>query len=270
VAKAFADETFGDIKDAVKDLVNEYKSMKILEKFNDTQLYSYVILTMTENIYPNADEFDGIRNYEDTPERPNGGKWFLTGNKAPIGYKNELINKFHVSGRYSHSNPCDGLSLIEEWSTDFGKTHNAVYTYHLSEGERTTILYKIYTKQDLTEIQMEFIPDLVRLGFISDENGEKKVCVPIISYDDYYNALNKMREEKYKQFRDKLKGKIIDTMKKNVIKYPKQIKDIANQVYTSCLAGLAPAYIYKAAEEGLIEMKEGTNYPVMIMVEDKK
>jgi len=95
---------------------------------------------------------------------------------------------------------------------------------------------------------------------------EKTVCIPIISKNDH-KKLESTFYAKYEIFVNTIRDKIVDAVKNNIIKYPKHIKNISNEVYTGILGGIAPAYIYKAAEQGIIEIKENVNYPVMIMVE---
>lgn len=268
--RKFVDDTFDDVKDIFKALFDEYRKSKILEKFGDTQLYSYAVLMITENAFDIIKSNFPVLEYDNFPSRPNGGKWLLSGVKSPNGYKSKesITSKYHQSGRFSSSNPCEGLELIEEWSTNIGETHTAHYdAHHISEHQRASILYSIYKKKDLTAWQMESIPDLVRLNFLTGGNGEKTVSVPIISHNDYYTDLYRPLHEIRERFKDKVRERLVDTVKNNIRKYPKHIKTISNAVYTGVLGGLAPAYIYKAAERGTIEIKEGVNYPVMLMIE---
>ena len=270
VAKKFADETFDDVKDIFKELFNEYKKSNILEKFNDTQLYYYAVLMIEESAFDVIKSHFHLIEYEDFPNRPNGGRWFAQGSKATSGYKpqDSDAHKYTVSGRLSIGNPCDGLELMEEWSTYFGKTHTAQYnSRNLNDKQRTETLYKIYKKKELSVSQMEFIPDLLELNFLTENNGEKIVNMPVISHDNFYNELYPPLHEKRELFKEKIREKIIDAVKNNIMKYPKHIKHISNNIYTGILGCLAPAYIYKAAERGIIEIKENINYPVMIMVE---
>jgi len=126
-AQKFADDSFDDVKDILNELVDAYRKSKILEKFNDTQLYSYAVLTMTEGTYEAARAHLPLLDYDDFPDRPNGGKWVAVATRSPDGYKpKESINaKYHLSGKYS-SGFGDG-SRMEEWSTHIGATHNAQY-----------------------------------------------------------------------------------------------------------------------------------------------
>ncbi|MCL2772243.1 MAG: RNA polymerase sigma factor [Oscillospiraceae bacterium] len=269
-AQKFADDTFDNVKDIFKELFDEYRKYKIFDKFNDTQLYSYVVLLITQNSFDVIKSQLNLIEYDDFPTRPNGGKWIASGRRSPDGYKPQesLIPKYHVSGKYSSGDPCDGLELMEEWSTNIGKTHNANYEAHyINEQQRAEILYKIYKKKDLSAWQMESIPDLVRLNFLSDNGGEKEVIVPIISHNDCHTEIQSRLNEIQPRFNDKIRDKLIEATKNNIIKYPKHIKIIANGVFTGMFGVIPPAYLYKAAEQGVIEIKEDVNYPVMIMVE---
>jgi RNA polymerase sigma-70 factor (ECF subfamily) len=266
----FTSDSFDDVKDIFKELFDECRASKILEKFNDTQLYSYIVLTMSHFAFNAIQSNFPILTYEqDFPNRPNGGKWIAQGSKSPSGYKPQesITWKYNQSGRLGIPNPCDGLGLMQEWSINIGKTHtNINLRNRVDTKQRTEILYKIYRKEDLNAWQMESVPDFVRYNFLTDDNGEKIVCVPIISANDH-KKLESIINAKYKLFVDKIRDKIVDAVKNNIIKYPKHIKNISNNVYTGILGSLASAYIYKAAEQGIIEIKEDVNYPVMIMVE---
>jgi len=268
-AKKFADDTFDDVKDIFKEVFDEYRKSGILAKFNDTQLYSYVVLMMSWHIFDIVKSHFPLMKYDDIPVRPNGGKWIASGGKTPDGYKPEssVTQKYHISGKVYINDPCGDLEYMEEWSTNIGRTHTANYEAHyVNESQRAEILYNIYRKKDLNAWQMETISDLVRLNFLADNNGEKTVSVPIISHDEN-SKLPRISNEINERFNDAIRDKLIETVKNNVTKYPKHIKVISDIVYTGVIMYFSPAYIYKAAEQGIIEIKEGVNYPVMIMVE---
>ena len=270
ICKKYADETFDAAQTVFADAVSDYRKIKGLSTFTDTQLYILAVLSI-ENSFISTAASQAIRNqklFEDFPDRPNYGKWEAVGTRYPNGYKfdNEEISKYSVSGLCSTDDINENISRSSEWDTAIGHTHQMHLKYTLTIKERVLLL-DAFRCNTVNAFQAEMIPDLLHYGFIKEEGEKNILAIPVLTKAEYeeLHAVNHRYVEKLKTL---LLDKTAQVLKANVLKYPKHIPEsnISDTRYRNSLHDLPMAYIYCAEKQGIIEIEKGKCYPVMYMV----
>ena len=267
ISKKFAKDTFDITKSVFDKMVKQYKEIEGFSAFNDTQLYIMAILSARQNYMAHiAEKVRGKDlDFNDYPDRPNYGKWIVIGTRYPSGYSfNDERARYNVSGRSACSDVNENISSSCEWDTPIGHTHQAKFKYTISEKERAIILDAVNTNT-VNAFQAELMPDLEQNGFVKTENGVKKSAVPLITKDDEKKFFE-IESIAGKEYCDLLLEKAVQVMRENVIKYPKHLTLVSDNVYTDALFYLPMAYIFEAAEKGIIILEKDKPYPIMYMV----
>jgi RNA polymerase sigma-70 factor (ECF subfamily) len=267
----FAKETFDIANDIYMEMVGEYRKIPGFNVMNDTQLYCMAVLSARLNFEGNlAEELVGEQDFENYPDRPNYGKWIALGTRSPQHFD---YNKVHtangkslsVSGRAGVQNISEDGTSYCEWDCAIGKTHNGQYKHALDTPTRAKAIDSIRTKT-ADAFVLELIPDFEWLGFIArEQDGEYAVRVPYITEADLRRFFEIESEAGHRML-DQLRQKARDVCRENAVNYPKRIKTAPSTIATNPISNMHMAYIYEAAQRGIIELQEGKNYPVMFFV----
>ena len=264
ISKKFAKDSFDEANSVFKNMVKKYKEIEGFSAFNDTQLYIMAVLSSRQNFTSRITmAITGKdRDFDDYPDRPNFGKWIVIGSQYPNGYSfNDERARYSVSGRTGCSDINEYISGACEWDTPVGHTHHLKFKYSISEKERAIIIDAVRTNT-VNAFQAELIPDLEKNGFIKTENGIKKPSIPFITKKDEIRFFE-IESAGAKEYCSLLLNKAVDVIKENIIKYPKHISLVSDLVYENSLFYLPMAYIYEAAEKGIITIEKDKSYPIM-------
>ena len=130
--------------------------------------------------------------------------------------------------------------------------------------ERALIIDAVRT-DSVNAFQAELIPDLEKLGFIRTENGRKVPAVPYITKSDNIQ-LREIENEAGKAFCDACLEKAVKVCREQLISYPEHISIVPDFIYAECLLYSPMAYVYEAAERGIIALEPDKSYPIMYFV----
>ena len=261
INNVFVKKTFEDVHDIIKLMIEQYNEIPGFSVFNETQKYLCAALSLRQNyVGPIAEAVKGAKlmSFIDMPDRPNYGKWVVTGSMYPHGYN---IDNEH--SHYSISGPI-WTDSIYEWDTYIGRTHLAKLKYEITAEERVLLIDAVKTN-NINVFQAELIPDMERYGFIKDEHGTKVPAVPYILPAEV-NTFLSIENEAGKAFCAKFLDDAVNICKTHVVKYPKHISFVMDSLYYYPLGELPLYYVYEAARRGFIEIEKGKNYPVMFIV----
>jgi len=264
VQNVFVSDTFDELKGIFNELVCEYIKLGVLDSYNKTQLFLYALLSISTYIhYHLMNEFKLLKE-ADFPERPNNGKWLIA-----FGYRNNTKKKEWAP---SYRLAWDFISThndklhIEVWDTILSKTpwHE---NSRISQVDIGQLLYSLHKQYEFYESRKQFIPDLLRLGFLTiDESGGYKACIPTVKESDF-NLIKQLNENYARKCLDVIGDRLIEMVKNNIIDLPKLITPISPRTHLMCIDGLAITYVLKASEEGLIVLDKDKNYPICLMIE---
>jgi len=263
VQKQYVDETFDEAIKIFNDLVKEYKTLKVFDKFNDVQIYIYAFGSVFHLVRIYIKEALKLIKFQDYPDRLDGGKWLIYS-----GYntqKNESDVLLPYSYRVDDFTAVQSEELsIEVWKTHFGKiTYNNNFQ---TIAEKAKILYNLYMGYDLSIKQMQYIPELMKFGLIVNDHENKKIAnIPIITASDYSKLLE-LKQAYAKKYMDCLGEKLIDMIKQNIISYPEHIKPVSCGTHMVNADRLIHLSILKTAEEKIIKINEKTNYPLCMII----
>jgi len=264
IQKKFVDSHFNEAKAVYSDLINEYKDSGILNIYNETQLYLFGLFSMHHQIREwIVDEYKLLK-WDDYPDRPYGGKWIvLFGQKYSKSNTDNFLSSYTIGGDYVSINS-------EKLSIELKDNPVGVSPWRENKNLNTTnliqLMYSIHQDQDIEERQMHLIPELLKMGFLKqDENNKIKLNIPLISDNEYskLQSITRKYTEKYIELLGKKLRKYINT---NIIKYPKLIKPVSPYVYLLCVADIPLTYFYTAAENGVIEYDKTKNYPLCMII----
>ena len=257
--REFVEEIFHDVNDLILGLVKELKKTGILYNFNDTQLYSfaYMMSSIIEN-YNIVNKLELLRE-EDYPIRPNGGKWVIM-----AGYliKNSAEQWSPTIG-YSSDERGDTIKTWECKTSKMPHTNNRL----LSANNLNVILYNLCKEIEMKPNLMSFIPDLIKYRLVKRNKDNKiELNIPVVTKTDYDMMLQLFSDYAIR-YSKIAKEKIITLIQNNIVNHPKHINPVSRMPHTLCLSGLNDTFVYKAAEEGIIELKKNKNYPLAMIVE---
>ncbi len=132
--RELADKLYKDIWEIVEEGLAElrkqdfYKSQKLSQSLKLESFFSIrTVHTAVNNV--RNEMCGGGYSWEDTPVRPNGGKWYAMGNHYSPNYdwNNNEFSKYCISGEagYNLVDYCGlkQISLLFEYDTNLGKTH---------------------------------------------------------------------------------------------------------------------------------------------------
>jgi len=106
-----------------------------------------------------------------------------------------------------------------------------------------------------------------KLGFLkTNSSNERTVNFSIISSYEYDQILkiNQVYAEKYINI---LYVRLINFVKENAIVWPKHIKIESPFAFLAGVKEMALTYMFKAIETGMVNIEEGRNYPICMIVE---
>ena len=261
--KDFVDSTFSEVIEIFNSLVHEYKNTGILSKFNDTQLYLYGLNYTFLSVYEYLIDTLKLLKSNDYPERPNGGKWIIHFGKKVSN--DEFINSFRLESEFRSQNY--KRIVIKLWDTPMGsspwRNNN-----NISPEIFGRLLHDIHTGQDADQSTLVLIPDLVRLGFLTNNHKNKKtVNIPIISENDL-ETLNSINKDYASKLIEIIGDRLIAFINENVLDCPKQITPKSPFVHLLSVSEIAMTYTFRIAKEGIIEINSDKNYPVCVMVNE--
>jgi hypothetical protein len=249
-------------------MIARYREIAGFEAFNAAQQYLCAVLSLrlgvnwriTEAVLgrPSAD-------FNDYPDRPNYGKWVVSGTHYPHDYNNDNeLKGYNVSGRTGTDNINDCVLSACEWDSPLGPVHHAEYKYRLSMRERVLLIDAARTGT-LNAFQAELLPDMEKYGFIKEENGKKIPAVPYITRADekiFFDAESAGGDA----FCRVLLDEAVKMCRESKVPYPPRIPFADEHAYTLPLNFLPMAYAYEAARRGVITIEAGKYYPVMYLV----
>jgi RNA polymerase sigma-70 factor (ECF subfamily) len=267
-SKKFAAETFDRVHPILAEMMARYGEIDGFGTFGATQKYICAALYLQSGIISPVKEAatgQPALAYNDFPDRPNYGKWILAGTRSDYAEPpdNEL-GKYGASGQFRADNINDYIISLREWSTAPGPTHLARFKYSLNARERALLIDAVRTGT-VSAFQTELLPDIEKYGFIKEENGKKVPAVPYITPADEIKIDEAERTGGAAFCRDLL-DKAAKMCRENKIPYPKRIPYAEKYAYGLPLEFLSMAYVYEAAERGLITIEDGKYYPVMYLV----
>ena len=262
VGKAFAKKTFDKVNEVIMKAVKQYD--EIFPVFNQTQKYLCAVLSMRLSICWRVKEAVTDHkswDYEDFPDRPNYGKWVVNGHRYPHEHTfSDDRHKHNLSGRSGTDNINEYVESTCEFNSYLGPIHWAGLKYKLDNRERAQLIDAVRTNT-VNAFQAELLPDMERYGFIKDG----KPAVPYITKDNEKIFFDIERELGL-GFCDACLDDAVKMCKENKISCPKRIPFAEEYIYTPPLDFLPMAYVYEAAERGIITIEEGKYYPVMYMI----
>ncbi len=209
----------------------------------------------------------GAPNFEDYPDRPNGGKWYAMGNCYPADYdwNNNTYHEYIISGECENT-LCDycGLKMLKmcDFDCSLGATHSgycgdSVKLKHKMNGQdvmKTLYAIHIGDENSLPIINthcFENIDGLKKLGFLSNDKRNKVICdVPVITMNDR----RKMYElcQKYADMLSEVYHDEIMKLMKNPVELPSHLKSVPNGFrYMNCRSTFSMRVIMNAHENGL-------------------
>ena len=280
VQKAFIDETFFMVKDLFLSLIKEYKKTNILNKYNETQLYLYALLSIFKYTQPYISNTLQLLKPEDYPNRADGGKWIILFGFKTNNIKNDILTPIFLAVVHFLTVKTGRLSM-EVWDTPLGQT--AMREKNILKLEDIGgLLHDLHNEQQIYPIKMQLLPDLIKHKFITTscesslntqplayqdiETSTLSVNIPIISVSDY-ETLKQLNKEYSTKYIEIMGERLIEMIKTNAIDYPKRINPVSPSTHLIYLDGMALSYVYKAAEEGIIKIESDKNYPVCMIVE---
>ena len=268
-SKAFAKDTFDKVHATVTKAVKQYEEIPGFMEFNDVQKYACAVFSMdagaSSDLYDATVGASGWSRFSEIPDRPNFGKWLVGGFLQ--GHDSIKVNKnmdLGVSGRLAYDDiRNENLEMAYEWDTTIGRTHQADFKFAFSFLERALLIDAV-KNNTVNGLQAELLPDMMRLGFIKEENGVKMPAIPYLSQADK-QTFHEIENELGKAFCTACLDDFVKVCKTNKIAYPKCISAVMPIILTLPLTYISMAYVYEAAERGFISIEEGKNYPVMLM-----
>ena len=267
VAKAFAKKSFAGANAVIMKAVERYENIAGFSAFNLTQKYLCAVLSMRLAVNWRIQEaITGKESldFKDYPDRPNYGKWVVMGNRYPHGYQFNDTQKYNISGRSGVDGINEYIQSSCEWNSALGPTHWAKYKYQLSHCERAQLIDAVRTNT-VNAFQIELLPDMQKYGFIKEEGGAKVPAVPYITREEE-KTFFEIEGESGRAFCDCCLDGAVKICKDNKIAYPRHIPFADEYAYTLPLDFLPMAYVYEAAEHGIVSIEEGKYYPVMYFV----
>ena len=267
VGKRFAAGSFDRVNKIIWQGVEKYEAIKGFSAFNITQKYICAVLSLRLGItWRVIEAITGEKSldYNDMPDRPNYGKWIVHGHRYPHAYQfNDERGKYGISGRSGISGVNEYVGGACEWSNPLGPTHFAQLKYSANFLERAQLIDAVRTNT-VNAFQAELLPDMEKYGFIKEENDVKVPAVPYIARDDdkiFFDIEREMGEV----FCNACLDDLVKICKENKVKHPKRIPFANKFAYDLPLDFLPMAYVYEAAERGVISIEEGKYYPIMYM-----
>jgi RNA polymerase sigma-70 factor (ECF subfamily) len=263
-----AKQTFDKAHPVIMQAVERYGSIPGFSAFNTTQKYLCAVLSMRLSILWRVYEAaTGKRTLDtdDYPDRPNYGKWVVSGARFPHGYVHDgERRKYNLSGRSGVEGINEHVLSSCEWDTALGPIRWAHFKHSISHKERALLLEAVRT-DSLNAFQAELLPDMERNGFVKEENGIKVPAVPYITRGDESTFFD-IERETGEAFCKACLNEAVKLCNENVIPYPKRIPFASEAAFGLPLDYLPMAYVYEAAERGYITIESGKAYPVSYMV----
>jgi len=256
----FVDSVFPETKKFFTDLVNEYKKIDVLKKFNDTQFYTFAINMTSNQMVNNIANKTIINKREDYPIRPNGGKWLIL--------YGQIINNPKYIGIGQNLK----LTHVQDDISYFGfdcKTgmlpHK--FNHNLTIPRVFQILHELYCKKNVNQSHMHFIPDFINSSFIKiDKDKNANIKIPVVSLEDYKRIMQIHKDYTLK-YASIFQDRIINLINHNKINHPKHIHPVSKIGQLYCLFGLSDVIINKATEDDLFKIEKDINYPLFFIIE---
>ena len=268
VAKVFARETFDRANPVIMSAVEKYEQIPGFAAFNPIQKYLCAVLSMRLavdwRVYEAATGLEG-QDLEDYPDRPNYGKWIAVGNRYAHNYAGSAeLGKYNIGGRANQDEINDYIYYASEYNSAIGPINNANFKYSQTMSERVRLIDAVRTGA-VNAFQAELLPDMVRYGFIKEENGEMVPAVPYISQGDD-QTFHDIEREAGEAFCHTFLDDLVKMCDDNKVPYPARIPFADEFAYGLPLDYLPMAYVYEAAERGVITIDPDRYYPVMYLV----
>ena len=267
-AKQFAKETFDSVNQVILQGVKAYGKIEGFSTFNATQKYLCAALSLRLNvIFRLLEAITGEESWTgiESIERPNYGKWILIGNRYPHAYSfDDERSQYNASGRSGVNDINDYVASACAWNSALGGDITAELKYSLTYREKVQLIDAVRTNT-INAFQAELLPDMERHGFIKEENGAKIPAVPYITQEDekiFFDIERALGDA----FCDACFDDLVKICKINKVNYPKRIPFAENYAYGLPLDFMTMAYVYEAAERGIISIAEDKCYPVMYLV----
>lgn len=265
--KRFANETFELANPVFLSMVEQYQAIGGFSSYNETQLYIQAVLSCRQSYIWRIEEGVTGRktiDFEDYPDRPNYGKWLACGGLYPTGFGDDgERSKYANSGRSGTDDINEYIKASIEWDTAVGHTQQAKFKYSLSQRERALLIDAVRT-DTVNAFQAELLPDFEKYGFIKTVNGKKIPAVPYITKEEDKRFFE-IEREAGKAFCDACLDKAVKICRENPIRYPAHITMAPDWIYTEPM-DLPMAYVYEAANRGIITLEADKSYPVMYIV----
>lgn len=268
--KELAEEHYKGIWEIVQsglDELHEQAFFKALSPSQGIKLDSFFAIRTIQNATNNIrnEACGGAPEFEDYPDRPNGGKWYAMGNRYPSNYdwNGNTYNYYVISGECENTmgDYC-GLKLLKmcEYDCSLGESHSGYCGNSVKHGmsgiDVMKMLYAIHKGEEETlpiinTHCFENIGDFVKMGFLSRGEQGRVICdVPVIKMNDRLK-LYELSEKYDNMISEKYHDEIMKLMQ-NPVKLPAHLKSVPNwQRYMDCCSTFPMRVIMNAHENGL-------------------
>ncbi len=227
----------------------------------------FAVRTMLNGVNRIVQNKAGGWNFEDFPDRPDGGKWYAMGARYSADYDWESAHwygKFNIDGELDIAiEEYEGLKTLtfSSYDTMLGKTHHGWGDVRYVKRPMnimvlTKMLYAIYAgKESLLPVIdahcFENIEGLTRLGLLTkNKDGGVAVDVPVIKLAERWE-LYKLSDKYAKEISEKFRG-AFEVLCENPVKLPPHLKSVPNwQRYMQCASAVKMMIIMNAHENGL-------------------
>jgi len=262
--KKYVDSSFDTINKILSDLINEYRKRDYLNKFNETQLYLYVLYSIFTSIFFYLTDLLDLITIKNYPERINSGRWMID-----FGYKRDINNKesFSISNfLYSRFITTGPKNIYLEFRSHVQVLSQSIQIHGLKLYDLGEHLYHISKGFKYNRVDYTYIPLLKDIGYIYTENDILKSNIPVIN-DDEYEELKILNHKYAMIYIDQLGDKLLEMIKTCQINHPKHVYPVSNRTQLIFLHDLALFHIKKASKDGIIDHKDPLYCPVAIIVE---
>jgi len=262
--RRFVKAVFEEVMVVFNRFLKDIKQTGILNKYNDTQLFLYGFNSIFIAVHSFLVDKLKLISSKDYPDRPNGGKWIIHfGIKNGDTQSNSEFLTYHLEGSFI-SHQSQNVSIIM-WDTPLSaslwRENNNILPETIG-----SILYSIHKGQEIESTRLILIPDLVRLGLLTNDSANNKIVnIPIISGRDFI-TLNQIISKYSHEMIDIIRDRLIGFIDENILSYPNRIYPVSPYVHLMCVAKIALTFVFEAAEVGCIKL-EKKNYPVCMLIE---
>ena len=266
VQKLFINKTFKEVKLLFDDLIDEYRNMNILNKFNDSQLYIYATISVFQQLRPIITDILKLLKCNDYPDRLDGGKWFiLYGHKTYSSKAEVSIVPILNFVNFVPVNSCEHTLILYTNVSE----HLVLRDKNMMKLQNIgRILFGLHNGNSIDPEKKQLIPELKTFGLIKECNNSLIANIPVISLEDYERLIELNKKYGRKYF-DIMGDKLIDMLKVNAIDMPKRINPVSPSTVMVNFDGMSLSYFLKAVEEGIVDLNKNKNHPIAMLIDGK-